>query len=109
MRKAHSPYGNAGSNTKNDTESLLRQRCNLCNFCNGIDGRRQMFKDPEDITGGFLCKVCKNDRGYVLPSEKNEEWYREAVDASRRTVDGERQYDEMIEDLVTTWEKEQGG
>lgn len=106
MRKKHSPHGNVGPNFKGDKND--KKRCNCCNFCNGLDGVRVMHKDPNDLTGGWICAECKK---FPLGESKDfeeESWYQEAIYNHDRTVDGDRDYDEMIEDLVTDWEKSEG-
>lgn len=107
MRKVHSPHGNVGPNIKNDFDSVNKTRCNICDFCNGIDGFRKMSKDPDDPTGGHICNKCKAPIGHVNYSELEDDWFKDAIEASKHTVDGERNYDEMIEDLISDWEKSQ--
>ena len=104
MRKKHSPHGNVGPNYLGDKRD--HKRCVECDYCNGIDGfNRIMTKHP--YKDGYLCEKCKRADGVTSFSQEKENWYREAVEASKQTVDGERDYDEMIEDLITDWEKSQ--
>lgn len=107
MRKVTSKYGNLGEADLKKYPLDNRTRCNVCNFCNGIDGNRQMFRDPLDKTGGHICNKCRP--GYGEDKDfKGEEWYRDAIEQSKNSVDGQRSYDEMVEDLISTWEREQG-
>lgn len=109
MRKTHSPHGNVGP-TKHDTGlGSSKKRCNVCDYFNGSSGApRAMHKDPEDITGGYVCEQCKK---FPLGESKDfeeEDWYDNAIWNSRHTVDGEKNYDEMVEDLITDYEKSEG-
>lgn len=108
MRKVTSKHGNVGPNPIEDRNSSNRYRCNVCDFCNGIDGHRQMFKDREDLTGGYICNLCfTGSKGHTSYSQKEEDWYRDAVDQSRRSVDGLKDYDEMVEDLIDQLDRNQ--
>lgn len=103
MRKPKYEYGNVGKQT--GSEAIGPRRCNVCNFCNPLDGHRDMFKDPDDPLGGWLCQNCKK---FPLGEAKDfelEEWYLEAVEGFENTVDGSNTYEENIENLVTEWEK----
>ena len=104
--KERHPHGNVGPNFRED----VHRRCNVCNFLAGVDGKRLMSKDKDDPLGGYICNICQSDvLGHIPLSQQKQQqmWLKEAIDASHRTVDGQKDYDEMVEDLIATWEKSQ--
>ena len=109
MRKKHSPHGNVGPNNKED----IHRRCNVCDFLAGVDGRRQMHRDPYDPTGGYICEKCKRPIGQTSHEDQERhsnnlhKWHYDDFSFDLESVDGQRTYDEMVEDLISDWEKSQ--
>ncbi len=106
MRKPKSEFGNVGDNQHNVDFGSGHKRCNDCNFCNGIDGQREMFKDGQDPLGGFLCSQCRKHPLGEAKDFELEEWYLAAVEGHDNNVDGSNTYDEMVENLVDKWGKD---
>lgn len=41
------------------TKPWKNARCNVCDYCDGIDGNnRRFFRDNKDALGGWLCSHC---------------------------------------------------